>query len=114
MTLRSDAKIVFAFVFATLIVFACKEEKKETKVVVPRVFPGYHILLDEIIRSPLGVFRGTSLNAKSEDIRKLEKEAPVEDSDGHIYYEYRADSLTDYSIDYTFLKDSLEEISVQI
>ena len=114
MKLRLGAKIIFTLILSIFILTACKEEKKETPVVVHRVFPGYHVLLDEIIRSPLGVFRGTSLNAKSDDIRKLEKEAPVEDADGHIYYEFRADSLTDYSIDYAFVKDSLEEISVQI
>ncbi len=93
---------------------ACKEEKKETVVVKPRVFPGFHILLDEIVRSQKGVFRGVNLNTKSGDIKAMEQVTPTEESEGHIYYEYRADSLTDYSIDYAFNKDSLEEISVQI
>lgn len=93
---------------------ACHEEKKEVEVVKPRIFPGYHVLLDEIIRSPEGVFRGIKLNATEEQIKKIETTSPTEESDGHIYYEYKADSLTDYSIDYAFSKDSLEEINVQI
>ena len=82
--------------------------------VKPRVFPGYHILLDEIVRSPEGIFRGVNLNTSPASIKKIEIASPTEDSEEHIYYEYKADSLTDYSIDYTFSKDSLEEINVQI
>jgi hypothetical protein len=102
-------------VILVLTVFSCREEKKE--VVAPvktRVFPGYHVLLDEIIRSPEGVFRGINLNTRSEDIKKIEPESPAEASAGHLYFEYKADSLTDYSIDYTLNNDSLEEINVQI
>lgn len=108
------SKIVFSLAFIVLAVISCTEEKKETAVAKPRIFPGYHILLDEIIRSPEGVFRGLNLNTSASQIKKVEGVAPAEEADGHIYYEYKADSLTDYSIDYTFSKDSLEEINVQI
>lgn len=94
--------------------FSCSPEKKEEVVTKPRVFPGYHILLDEIIRSDKGVFRGIDLNTKSETIKKIETSAPIESGPTHLYFEYKADSLTDYSIDYTLNKDSLEEISLQI
>jgi hypothetical protein len=110
---RAIHKIIFFF-FLIFIAVSCKEEKKEMVIVKPRVFPGYHVLLDEIVRSPEGVFRGINLNAKPEAIKKIEKVAPSEASEGHIYFEYKADSLTNYSIDYTFNKDSLEEINVQI
>lgn len=83
-------------------------------VVKQRVFSGYHILLDEIIRSREGVFRGINLNTNSETIKKIESVPPSEASEGHLYYEFKVDSLTNYSIDYTFSRDSLEEISVQI
>lgn len=78
------------------------------------MFAGYHVLLDEIIRSKEGVFRGINLNSKSDVIKQVESESPVETSPGHLYFEYEADSLTNYSIDYTLNKDSLEEINVQI
>lgn len=80
----------------------------------PRAFPGYHVLLDEILRSQDGVFRGINLNADQESVKKNEGVSPVEDTEEHIYYEFKADTLTNYSIDYTFDADSLEEISVQI
>jgi hypothetical protein len=107
-------KIILSLSVFVLIAFSCKEEKKEVVSVKARVFPGYHVLLDEIVRSPDGVFRGINLNTNSETIKKIESVPPVETSPGHLYFEYKADSLTDYSIDYTLTKDSLEEISVQI
>ncbi|PBQ31990.1 hypothetical protein CNR22_09480 [Sphingobacteriaceae bacterium] len=99
-----------------LLLFAvgCNQEKKEAPVVKPRVFPGFHILLDEIIRSPDGVFRGVKLNTSPTLIKQIEQVPPTEESEGHLYYEFKADSTTDYSIDYAFSKDSLEEINVQI
>lgn len=82
--------------------------------VAPRVFPGYHYLLDEIVRSRTGVFRSMSLNNRSAHVKENEPGQPTEESDGHLFYEYKADSSTNYSIDYAFENDSLSEISVQI
>lgn len=96
------------------LLWACEQPVKEEKKEPVRVFLGYHVLLDEIIRSKEGVFRGLNLNASSEFIKKIETSPPTETSTGHLYYEYKADSLTNYSIDYTLNNDSLEEISVQI
>lgn len=113
-TLKILNKILFIFLVSAVFFVSCKEEEKKTVVVKQRVFPGYHILLDEIVRSPDGVFRGLNLNASPEDIKTLENVSPSEEAEEHIYYEFKADSTTNYSIDYTFSQDSLEEISVQI
>ena len=112
--MRISYKIILSLIVLVLIGLSCKEEKKETFVVKQRVFSGYHILLDEIIRSPEGVFRGIDLNTNIETIKKVESVLPSEASEDHLYYEFEADSLTNYSIDYVFNRDSLEEISVQI
>ena len=112
--MRITSKIICSLALLTLVSFGCQDEKKDTSLEKPRVFAGFHILLDEIIRTPEGVFRGVKLNASPQLIKQIEKVAPTEESEGHIYYEYKADSLTDYSIDYSFTKDSLEEINVQI
>ena len=104
---------VIAFVLLTFL-FACKPEVKEVPGTKPRVFEGFHPLLDEIIRTKEGVFRGLNLNSNSEQIKKTEGIAPIEKSPGHLYFEYKTDSLTNYSIEYTLTNDSLEEINVQI
>lgn len=93
---------------------SCREEKKEEPKTTARIFPGFHVLLDTIIRTPDGVFRGLKLNESREKVLETEKTDPAESSDGHLYFEFNGDSLTDYSIDYMFVNDSLEEINVQI
>lgn len=105
--------ILVPFILAILAV-ACNEPKKEEIKEPTRIFNGYHILLDEIVRSKSGIFRGLELNTKTDSIKLVEKAAPMESSPGHLYYEYKADSLTYYSIEYTLNNDSLEEIDVQI
>ena len=112
--LRSSFKILFSLTVIVIISISCHEEKKEIVKTKPRIFNGYHVLLDEIIRSKEGVFRGINLNTKSEVIKSIETVPPIETSEGRLYFEYKADSLTDYSIEYTLNKDSLEEINVQI
>ncbi|MEO6304652.1 MAG: hypothetical protein ABIP51_15940 [Bacteroidia bacterium] len=104
--------IIICFVF--LFAISCHEEKKEEVKTKPRIFNGYHPLLDEIIRSKDGVFRGINLNSKTEVIKTIESAAPIEKSPGHLYFEYKVNDDTNYSIDYTLNKDSLEEINVQI
>jgi len=108
-------QIKIAFLFSLfLFLFACNNATKEEVKQKPRVFPGYHVLMDEIIRSKTGVFRGLDLNSKSDMIKTTETTTPTETSPGHLFFEYKIDSLTSYSIDYTLNKDSLEEISLQI
>ncbi|HQQ93028.1 MAG TPA: hypothetical protein PLQ93_00620 [Bacteroidia bacterium] len=66
------------------------------------------------MRSKNGVFRGVELNSKPDSVKEREPAAPRESSPGQLYYEYRVDSLTNYSIEYNFSGDSLQEINVQI
>lgn len=114
MKLRSGFKIVFSLLFVLVALFSCNQEKQEAEKPKPRIFNGYHVLLDEIIRSKDGVFRGINLNSSKETVKKVENTEPTESSADHLYFEYKADSLTNYSIDYSFDNDSLQEISVQI
>lgn len=108
-------KHIFSLLALLLTVIACEQPvvKKEVPP-KPRVFEGYHVLLDEIVRSKDGVFRGLNLNANAAAIKRVEGREPTETGEGHMYYEYSPDSTTNYSIDYTLVNDSLEEISVQI
>lgn len=101
-------------IFALLFAWACQQTPETKKEEKPRVFLGYHVLLDEILKSKEGLFRGLELNAKVQAVKAIENIEPIEASTNRLFYEYKADSLTNYSIDYTFNNDSLEEISVQI
>lgn len=110
-------KRILTYFFPIVLLLAattCTQEKKDEVKEKPRVFEGFHPLMDEIIRSKKGVFRGLELNAKVADITKTETVQPVENEKDRLYFEYTADSCTTYSIDYTIHNDSLEEINVQI
>lgn len=112
--MKTALKILIPVLLITVVIASCKtEEKKETKAKA-RVFEGFHPLLDEIIKTKQGVFRGLNLNSKADTIKQIETVSPIETSPGHLYFEYTVDSLTNYSIDYTLANDSLEEINLQI
>jgi len=97
-----------------VLLWACGEPEKPKVEVKPRVFPEYHIALDEIIKTKAGVIRGINLNSCTDSIKKAEAGSAVESEKDHLYFEYQLDSLTNYSIDYSLTNDSLEEISLQI
>lgn len=107
------SKIFFGLIL-TAMLFACNEPEKPKAEVKPRVFPEYHLAIDEIIRTNSGVIRGINLNNCADSIKKAESGTPVEAEKDHLYFEYKLDSLTNYSIDYTLINDSLEEVSLQI
>ncbi|MBK9285582.1 MAG: hypothetical protein IPM51_14875 [Sphingobacteriaceae bacterium] len=103
--------------FAMLALFfitGCKQEIVEQTPVKQRVFEGFHPLLDEIILTKSGVFRGLDLNAKTEAILNSEKNTPAEKENGRLFYEFLKDSDTNFSVEYVIHNDSLEEINVQI
>lgn len=106
--------IFYSILFITSLAFYACHEKPEEPVQKKRVFEGFHPIMDEVIRTKKGVFRGLDLNAKVADIKTTETVTPIEEEKNRLYFEYRADSLTTYSIDYTVNNDSLEEITVQI
>jgi hypothetical protein len=107
-------KNIFCITVLIGLLYSCGTEPQKKPEEKPRIFNGYHILLDEIIRSKNGVFRGLDLHSKADLIKQVETATPIETTKGHLIFEYKADSLTNYSIDYNITKDSLEEISLQI
>ena len=111
--MKHGYKIFFTFLFAAVLL-ACNPEEKPKEVVKPRIFPEYNIALDEIIKTKAGVIRGINLNSKADSIKKAETGTAVEAEKDHLFFEYKLDSLTNYSIDYALINDSLEEISLQV
>lgn len=112
--MRCAIKILVFIALSGFLLVSCGEPQKPVVKEKPRVFPGYHLLLDEIIRSKSGIFRGLELNTNSAKIKTVESGTPEENTPEKLYYEYKADSVTNYSIEYTLNNDSLEEINVQI
>lgn len=108
-------QFLYAFFILTCLLFAaCIDEHKHVEEKKIRIFPEYHELLDEIIRSKEGVIRGIDLNSKAVLITKTETKQPTEVDHDYLYFEYQIDSITNYSIAYNLQKDSLDEVEVQI
>ncbi len=107
---------LFYFILAlvSVIVVSCDHTPEVVEQKKPRIFPEYHVELDEIIRSKEGVIRGVDLNSKAMLITKTETKQPSDVDEDYLYFEYTIDSVTNYSVTYNLNKDSLDEVEVQI
>jgi len=93
---------------------SCTTNTQPTAEKKARVFPQYSEAIDEIIRKPDGTIRGIDLNSKADAIIKAENAAPSEVDSAYLYFEYKIDEATDYSVAYSLQNDSLDEIEVQV
>jgi hypothetical protein len=78
------------------------------------MFPEYHTSLDQILKTKSGVIRGLNLNSCMDSIKKAEGSTPLEADKDRLYFEYKIDSLTNYSVEYSLVNDSLEEVNLQV
>lgn len=106
--------IYYILAFISLVVVSCKNTPEAVEQKKPRIFPEYHVELDEIIRSKEGVIRGVDLNSKANLITTTETKQPSDVDEDYLYFEYKIDSVTNYSVTYNLNKDSLDEVEVQI
>ncbi len=112
--MRQPLYVIIAVMLAVVLV-SCKTEPTQAVVEKKaRIFPQYHEVIDEIIRGSDGAIRGIDLNSKADVIRKAESTMPSEVDSAYLYFEYKIDSVTNYSVTYNLQKDSLDEIEVQI
>lgn len=110
--MRKPFYVILAFI--GLVLVACKSTPEVVEQKKPRIFPEYHVELDEIIRSKEGVIRGVDLNSKASLITTTETSEPSDVDEDYLYFEYKIDSVTNYSVTYNLNKDSLDEVEVQI
>jgi hypothetical protein len=95
--------LFFAFLF---FVSACKQPKSKLS--------KYGSVLESVIVSDTGAFRGYSLGEKLDSVKANEKAQPAEVDDGYLYYEYKLDSANSFNIAYTFDENGLSEIQSDI
>ena len=75
----------------------------------------YGPVLENIVRSDMGAFRGFNLGDMVDSVKHHEAAQPVEADDGYLYYEYKVDDTTgSYNITYTFDEKGLNEIQSDI
>lgn len=108
-------KVIYFSLFIFLVgLFSCEEHHEVETPKKVRVFPEYTEALDEIIRTKDGVIRGIELNSKADSIKKKETKTPTETDKDYLYFEYKIDSVTNYSVTYNLQNDSLDEVEVQV
>lgn len=97
--------------------FACNEEpavEQKQSVENKRVFDGYHHALDTVIKEAKGIIAGVELGDSRASIRREQVENAADQDKEGLVYEQVIDSLTRYSITYTFENDTITEIEVLI
>jgi hypothetical protein len=87
-------------------VSACKQPESKLK--------KYGTLLEEVMLSDSGAFRGLSLGEKLDSVQAHEKGKPSEADGGYLYYENKLDSSNTFNIAYTFDESGLSEIQSDI
>jgi len=107
----------FTYIFLLFLVIglpSCQTTQEPKKPEPQRIFEGYHVMLDDLLLTRRGVFRGIDLNNSMDSVLKTEPQAPTDSSSNQLFYEFQVDSITNFIIEYSFSGDSLEEINVQI
>lgn len=112
--MRKSFYYIIACVVAVVMISCNPDPKKEVQEAKPRIFPQYHQVIDEIIKTSDGAIRGVDLNSKADVIKKAETIMPSDVDSAYLYFEYKIDSVTDYSVTYNLQRDSLDEIEVQV
>jgi hypothetical protein len=117
MDMKKIATLTSSIVYAgiCLLVFSCSNEPKEPEIVVKEpVLKGFHVSLDSIIRKKEGTIHGFELGDSAKAVRAYEQIKPEEEDSDYVLFSYPIDSLSAYTIAYTFVKDTLDEAEVQI
>ncbi len=83
-------------------------------IVEKRVFEGYGLWLDSVMKTTDKVLRGIEPGTSEADVRKLENSEPSEEDTATLYYEYITDSITEIAITYQFTNNKVDEIEMMI
>lgn len=106
--LKHQATPFIVTCFLIVAVCSCKTSTKSK-------LAEYHPVLEKVIRSETGAFRGFNLGDGIDSVKRNEPEQPVEADQGYLYYEYKIDdTIGSYSISYNFDEKGLNEIQSDI
>lgn len=102
-----------AFISAALM-YSCSGNQEEKVPEKELIFKGYHYSLDTILKTKEGIIHNIELGEKLNDVKSKESKKPDEMDVDYCLYNYKIDSISNYSVAYNFVGDSLDEIEVQI
>jgi hypothetical protein len=99
-------KIAVLLSLIVIIVFSCTHTKSKVA--------EYGPVIENVMRSDMGVFRGFGLGENPDSIMKKEPEKPIEVDSGYLYYEYKLATAGSFNITYNFDEKGLNEIQSDI
>lgn len=94
-----------------LVIVSCSGNGTETP---PRPFEGYGLWMDTVIKTQEKVIRGIEPGMTAEEVKKAETVSPAEEDSASLYYEMRADSVTEVSVTYQLAGNKVDEIEMMI
>src|ERR1700757_3167339 len=97
-----------------LLISSCNNHTDKEEVVSNRVFADYHYALDSVIKSKEGIICGIELGQSAKLIPAKEVSQALEKTNDHLTFEQTIDSLSKYTITYSFENDSITEMEVLI
>ena len=114
--LSRSHKTISCAIGAGLILFlsSCHSNESAKTSEKNRIFPEYHYALDTILKSKDGILCGLELGQSKQRIPANEISQVVERAANHITFEQKIDSISKYTITYSFENDSISEIEVLI
>ncbi len=104
--MKTKSIIAVSCFLLLLSIFSCTSPKSK--------LAEYGPVLENVMQSDAGAFRGFSLGEAFDTIQKTEKVPPIESDEDYLYYEYPIDTLGTYNIAYNFEEKALNEIQSDI
>jgi hypothetical protein len=98
--------LIFLGAILLLFTFSCTNPKSK--------LAEYGPVLENVMQSDIGAFRGFSLGEAFDTIKQTEKVEPIESDENYLYYEYSIDTLGSYNVAYNFEEKALNEIQADI
>lgn len=111
---RLNPVLRFALIALLAGLYACGGHSSDTDAAPKRIFPGFNLALDSVLKSPKGIFRGLSLGMPADSIKRLEASKPATENNDRLVYHIMLDSLTQFDISYWLYENRLSEIELDL
>lgn len=100
-----------AIAFIAGVFWQCGSEKTP---VTSGMFAGYGLAMDSIIRDTSDCVHGITLGSSRQDVLAREKISPIDADSTFLLFDRRIDSIGSYTIAYSMVGDTVEEIEIRI
>jgi hypothetical protein len=100
--------LAICFTLVVILLNACSGNPPAKK----RIFEGYGLWMDTVLKSSDKTVRGIEIGTAVSELKKLEIISPTEEDTSQVYYEIKADSVTNASVTYSISQNKIDEIEI--